>query len=157
MIEVEIDLWEVEADVRCITTNGTVTENGENIMGGGCAYEASSRYPGLPRAYGHLIQHFGNHVYLMPTKQPLVMFPTKEEIYLGASEELILKSAAELKALTLVYGWARVALPRPGCGLGGLDWADVRPLLDQVLWEDNYIILSYPEVEHGLGSSSIGI
>lgn len=157
MIEQAIDLWEVEADVRCITTNGTVTHMGENVMGGGCAYEAAQRYPGLPRTYGHLIESLGNHVFLMPTRVPLLMFPTKEEIWLGASEELILKSAAELKALTLIYEWKRVALPRPGCGLGGLDWADVGPLIGQVLTEDTYIILSYPEVEHGLGSSSIGV
>jgi O-acetyl-ADP-ribose deacetylase (regulator of RNase III) len=149
MIEQQIDLWEVEADVRCITTNGTVTYKGENIMGGGCAREAAERYPNLPRVYGHMIEQYGNHVYLMPTKIPLVMFPTKPQIWESASLELVLGSCAELLALSVLYGWERVALPRPGCGLGGLDWNEVGPIVADILHEDRFIIIDYPEAANG--------
>lgn len=139
MREVNIDLWDFECDVRCITTNGTVTSDGRNIMGGGCAGEASERYPRIPYMHGTSIQLHGVHCYLFG---PLVMFPTKRHIDKRASFTLIKQSAYELNKLISIYRWQNVALPRPGCGLGGLRWEDVRPVLHDIL-DPSVTIIDY--------------
>jgi hypothetical protein len=153
MIEKEIDLWEIEVDVRCITTNGTVTSQGTNIMGGGCAKGAADRYPSLPYVYGSLIKNHGHHVFLIPVgpqvfrwNDSLVMFPTKETIKENASLETIERSALELDILAEIYGWNRIAVPRPGAGLGGLKWEDVKPILEPI-FDDRYIILDFPKAQ----------
>ncbi len=50
MIEQQINLWDADADnvLLCITTNGYVKNNGECVMGRGCALEAKTRWPDLP-------------------------------------------------------------------------------------------------------------
>lgn len=143
MIEVEQDLWSVEADVRCITTNGTVNAYNKNIMGAGCAKEAADKFPGLPLHLGWLISQHGNHVYLL---QPgLVSFPTKEDVRNPSTFSRVQDSTHELLTLAKLYGWKKIALPRPGCGLGGLDYEkNVRPMLNGLL-DDRFIIVDYPK------------
>lgn len=142
MIELQHDLWEVECDVRCITTNGIVTAAGTNIMGGGCAREAVERYPDVPWTLGALLKEHGNHVYLLGPK--LVSFPTIEHRLGRATRQRILTSTYELLSLTKLYGWKKVALPRPGAGLGGLNYERVvRPLLSGLL-DDRFLIVDFP-------------
>lgn len=144
MIEIEQDLWEVEANVRCVTTNGTVTAAGSNVMGAGCALEAAKRYPDAPWLLGAMIRAHGNHVYLLDSD--LVAFPTKEDVQERAKRMTILRSAYELLNLTNLYGWKKVALPRPGSGLGGLNYErNVRPLLSGLL-DDRFLIVDYPRI-----------
>lgn len=143
MIEQAIDLWEVEADVRCITTNGTVKDSGSNIMGGGCAYEAAMRFQWLPFSYGRAILDYGHRTFFFP-QFGLVMFPTKERIEDPASLDTIERSAKELVALANIYGWQKIAVPRPGAGLGGLNWEDVKPVLEP-LFDDRFIIIDFPK------------
>jgi len=50
--EDKINLWEYPADARVITTNGFVKNNGEAVMGRGCAREAARKYPRLPLFWG---------------------------------------------------------------------------------------------------------
>lgn len=140
MIEVQQDLWTVDADVRCVTTNGTVTADGLNVMGAGCAREAANFYPEAPHTLGALIQVHGNHVYLIGPK--LVAFPTKEDVRDRSTAGRVWQSAVELVALTNLYGWRKVALPRPGCGLGGLSWDDVRPMLVSSL-DERFILVDF--------------
>lgn len=39
------------------------------------------------------------------------------------------------------FGYSEVVLPRPGAGNGGLEWKDVRPILEEIL-DDRFTILS---------------
>lgn len=142
MIEVQQDLWSVEADVHCVTTNGTVTPTGLNVMGGGCAREAAMRYPDAPLALGGLIREHGNHVYLLAPG--LVAFPTKEDVRNPSTVERVSDSVYQLVSLADLYGWQRVALPRPGCGLGGLSWEnDVRDWITRRL-DGRFILVDFP-------------
>lgn len=143
MREVTADLWLVDCDVVCITTNGTVKSDGCNIMGGGCAREAVERYEHLPYLYGDLIKRFGHHVYWL-SGYDLVMFPTKDTISSPSTLTRILLSIKELTTLANLYEWEHIALPRPGCGLGGLDWeTEVKPALSFL--DDRFILVGYPE------------
>lgn len=166
MREVSADAWSVVCDVLCVTTNCTIKRTGSpqlgpgaNVMGGGIAGEAARRDPSLPFRYAELIEDFGHHVYLTTLvdsrnvqdicSRPVLMFPTKNEVWENSTEERIAQSLHETRALADIYGWKNIALPRPGAGLGGLDWhSHVRPFLigflDAVKKDDRFIIVSYP-------------
>lgn len=143
MIEVTGNLWTYPADVRVITTNGTVKKNGECVMGRGCAREAviGSRgncgsWPGLPHILGAAIQEYGNLVCYLgacvtPSTGLLYSFPVKHNWFDKADTKLIERSAKDLASL--VNDKSIVVLPRPGCGNGGLKWEDVKPVLDPIL------------------------
>jgi hypothetical protein len=45
MLEAKGNLWEHPADIRIITTNGTINSRGECVMGRGCALEARTAHP----------------------------------------------------------------------------------------------------------------
>lgn len=60
-----------------------------------------------------------------------------------ADLSIIRQSAEELVALTTTMRWARVVLPRPGCGAGALDWTTVEPLLQGIL-DDRFQVISFP-------------
>lgn len=141
MIEVQGDLWEIPADARAVTTNGTVMSNGELVMGGGCALEAAQRYPSMPKRLGYLVNHWGNHCYMLVEDDNLVLsFPTKGDVSKPSIPELIEQSAKEAVLHANEWHLNKVLIPRPGCGLGGLVWEDVRELLAPILDNRFYIV-----------------
>lgn len=142
MIEKVTDLWTEPADARCITTNGTITKTGALVMGGGVALAAKERHPQLPRIWGTLVQLHGNHVRLVVIGSELLFaFPTKEDVKEPSTIERVEKSAHELMAYMDKYPlFNKVLLPYPGCGLGGLRWRDVKPVLVPILDDRVWII-----------------
>jgi hypothetical protein len=136
--EITGNMWDIEADAYCITTNGFVKKNGEAVMGAGCAKEAATRYPSLPAVLGIHIKLRGNLVWLYEVTPPLLMFPVKHNWYEKADLELIVKSAVDLMKWVDGKQWQKVLLPRPGCGNGKLKWDDVKivlePILDNRIW-----------------------
>ena len=120
MIEVVGNLWDSEADVRVITTNGSVKKNGEAVMGRGCALEAKQRWPALAATLGTYITRFGNRVTYFQDYN-LFTFPVKHEWMQKADIDLI-KLSAEQLSLHALHSWEVILMPRPGCGNGGLQW-----------------------------------
>lgn len=146
MKQVTGNLWTLPADARCITTNGAVTKNGLAVMGRGVAAQAKSRWPGLPGILGESIQERGNHVADLwkPTGKPvLVSFPVKHHWREVADLDLIKRSCGELMDLADRLGLQAVLLPRPGCGNGRLDWAQVGPATAPLL-DDRVTIVHLP-------------
>lgn len=142
MREVEGDLWEFPAAARAVTTNGDCKMDGTAIMGRGIALQAKERYPFLPRQLGEKLKRHGNHVFDLGEWDGvrLFSFPTKHHWRDALSDmELIKQSCRELRGY--VKKGEIVAMPRPGCGNGGLAWAAVRPVLQELLPEDNFIIV----------------
>lgn len=142
MQEVKGDLWDYPADIRCITTNGFVKQNGACVMGRGCAKEARDKFPGIDKALGRAILTVGNHVNLLLEYGNIVSFPVKHTWNQQADPELIKRSAEELLILTNAYGWDTVVIPRPGCGNGGLKWENLKPLLEPIL-DDRFHIITF--------------
>lgn len=141
MREVSGNAWDVEFDVLCITTNCTIADNGRAVMGGGIAGEAAKMNAYLSRDYARLIRQHGHHVYLI---NDMLMFPTKNEVWESASIDRIIASIFETHILADLYGWDNILLPRPGSGLGGLDWhTEVKPEIALFL-DDRFIVVSYP-------------
>lgn len=141
MIEITGNLWNVEADVRVITTNGFIKKNGQAVMGRGCALEAAKKYVELPLQLGKLLNQFGNHCFYFETKS-LITFPVKHDWMDYADLNLIQRSAKELCELTNRYKFTNVVLPRPGCGNGGLEWQDVKPILEDQL-DDRFSVITF--------------
>lgn len=145
MLEVTGDLWTYPAEFRCITTNGVVNARGELVMGKGIALEAKRRYPSLPKLLGAAVQKQGNIpvMFMDGSCNGIISFPTKHHWRNPSDLDLIAESAE-----ALAY-WSRhdwdvppvIALPRPGCGNGGLDWErQVRPVLVDLL-NDNFVVV----------------
>ncbi len=160
-----VDLFEVDADAVCISTNGFVTSHGNAVMGRGCAKELADLFPDTPRILGTMIKRHGNIVQTIKVVDgtSVVAFPVKHVsgictgnnvvegakfrypkgctvpgFHLKASMELIVQSAHQLKQLADLNGWKSVVLPRVGCGAGELSWLVVKPMLDAIL--DNRFI-----------------
>lgn len=158
------DLFDMEGDALCITTNGFVKRNGECVMGRGIAKAIQEFYPNIPKDLGKLIKSKGNHVHLIyeEDETDILSFPVKPiskictshndyvshmKFNIGdtiagwackADIDIIKQSAYELVTLTDKMGYNTVLLPRAGCGAGELSWQDVKPILDNIL--DNRFI-----------------
>ena len=146
MKELLCDIWEIYDTnpnaICCITTNSTI-RNGCAVMGRGVALQAKKRWPSLPETWAMQLYKAGNHVALIGER--LLAFPVKREVRYKASMKLIYESLCELSYLRMLHEWTEVFLPRPGCGAGGLDWKDVRPLCKP--FHDWLIVVDRPRKE----------
>lgn len=144
MLEEFGDFWTLPGDLRCITTNGTLRNNGNAIMGKGVALQARKRYPDIEVRLGILLRYYGNHVFNLG--DGLISFPTKNHWKDNSDIKLIARSAQELvfliKNLDKNIPSRRVLMPRPGCGSGNLLWPDVKRVIQKILTDDRYIIIS---------------
>lgn len=155
MKECQGDLFSVNApwDWICIPTNGVVNSYGAAVMGKGVALEAKQRCPLIEDRLGYLLKYSGNHVYRLgcyfngPSYE-LLSFPTKHHWRDPSDLNLIIQSCKELRVLRYTFGWdrysgefPRIALPKVGCGNGGLRWEDVKPVLEEFLPEDTFIVI----------------
>lgn len=170
MIEVTGNLWAYPADVRVITTNGTVKRNGECVMGRGCALEAKQRWPEVPRLLGLHIKNpaLGNHVHFLITLsgdgtkvESLYSFPVKHNWNERADIALIRRSAQELVHQMNDLrdrGHKRdvIVMPRPGCGNGGLRWEDVKPILAPIL-DDRFHVITWGGSPRKYGSRPLSV
>lgn len=140
-----------------MTTNGVVKQDGCLVMGAGCALEALNRFParsgfpGVARLFGEAVSAEGNSVVvlrgeLIGESWDLVSFPVKHHYRDRAELSLIERSARRLVELADQRPqWRTVAVPRPGCGLGGRDWKrEVEPLLAGILDDRFLVVTSVP-------------
>ena len=141
MLEVPGDLWSYKADYRCIPTNGVVTSDGRLVMGAGVAKAALELSPWIDRMLGNYVKEKGNIPCILDGSR-LISFPTKSHWKGDSSLGLISDSAH------WIANWAKnnespiIVLPRVGCGLGGLRWDTVQPLLSQIFVEDNFVVVN---------------
>jgi len=143
-----------------VLTNGIVKTNGELVMGAGQAKLAATLFPSLPKYLGQYVKQYGNAPYVLQTtfsfpipdgingdrkdfERYLVSFPTKEHYRSDSDLELIQRSIHTLVHYVDTIGIQSCVIPRPGCGLGGLDWeSQVKPLLEAHL-DDRFSVISY--------------
>lgn len=159
------NIFEIDADAVCVTTNGFVKRNGEGVMGAGIAKQMKDMFPDLPKLLGNSIKKFGNEVNVLCRVDGthLVAFPTKDSsgiadgtnvvphasymlgafvpgFHLKSTLQRIEQSCKELVWLTDFHNYKTVLLTRAGCGNGGLDWNDVKPVMAKLL-DDRFIIV----------------
>jgi O-acetyl-ADP-ribose deacetylase (regulator of RNase III) len=106
------------------------------VMGGGIALEFKNRYPDMFISYKLVCNNkmlVPGTVHTFPsgdlTKQPhIINFPTKTD--LSPSKLIyVMLGLPTLVSECQRLGVRSVAIPALGCGLGGLDWEDVKELI----------------------------
>jgi hypothetical protein len=142
MIEITGNMWDIPADLRFVTTNGNYQMRHDvpyAIMGGGCAKEAKDRYSFSDAILGGRLHQYGNHCYRLA--KDLASFPTKDNYWEKSKLDLIWRSCGEAVTLITNLGYKKVLLPRPGVGLGGLDWEEVKPIVSEL--DDRFHIVTW--------------
>ena len=145
MNEIRGNLWAYynNGEWVCITTNGTVKGNGDNVMGGGCAFEALQYSPSLSRRLGKALTEVGNIPIAFPDLR-IITFPVKDDVRKDADISLIILSAQKLIQQIDYFNIKKIYIPHPGCGLGNLDWKDVKKELEPI-FDDRFIIVTFVE------------
>jgi hypothetical protein len=155
------NLWEDPAPILCFTSNSILNTHGELVMGRGSAAEAKQHCPTLPSQYGRLLQERGlvggvyGVLWRKTSRQTphgwgacyLLALQTKRHWRDPSSQPLIAYSLGclvTLLATVPVLQHGDVALPFPGIGAGGLDPAQVRPLLAWL--PERCTVYQYPAV-----------
>lgn len=131
----DIFALEVDALVNPVNTVG--------IMGAGLAAQFKKRYPGNYDAYRRACKRgdlrvgsmFVFDLGMLSQPRYIVNFPTKAH-WRDASQMAYIKNGlADLRRTVESYRIQSLALPMIGCGLGGLDWNDVRPMIVSIFKE----------------------
>ena len=125
-----------------VTTNGIVKSNGLAVMGAGVAKAFAQCYPQLPSILGQKLLASGNRVhYLLDLGNiDIFSFPTKHHWRVPADLGLIVTSARTLAVLATSRADCTFVLTKPGCGLGGLSWSEVKDAISPILPDNCWII-----------------
>lgn len=116
--------------------------NALGVHGAGLAKQFAKRFPNACSDFSHLCRvtkvEAGTVYYYedRSTSHDVLFFVTKEHWRYPSRIEWITYGLIELVQSYEVLGAAgitSIALPALGCGLGGLDWRDVRPLMESYL------------------------
>lgn len=105
------------------------------VMGKGLALQAKERWPGLEHYYRlHArVQLLRPGVPTISPYRPMgtnyVFFPTKDHWRNPSQLEWIEQGLDHLIILWRREGFSSIAVPPLGCGLGGLSWSEVHPLI----------------------------
>lgn len=122
------------------------TVNCVGVMGKGVALEFKRRWPENFKAYKKLCDDkkivpgcvfiFENNDFLGGGKHRyLINFPTKQHWKAKSKIEYVRDGLVDFVSQVRNLGIKSVALPPLGCGNGGLDWSEVRPLIEESLNE----------------------
>lgn len=116
------------------------TVNTEGVMGKGIALQFKQAFPSMYRDYnsaakaGNVVlgkMHVVDLGALAEGPQWIINFPTKKHWKSKSRISDIEAGLADLVKTIKKLGIASIAVPPLGCGYGGLDWKDVRPLIEQ--------------------------
>ena len=160
-------IYEDGVDAICITTNGMYLTDGRAAMGGGCAGVCAKRWPETAFRLGKCLKNFLTNVpfvigaldidgeYIEPNlkmikerkfKCLIFSYPTIDNLMDGAKIKLIENSAKELKSLVDRFSLKGIMVPRPGVGIGGLTWGDVKPVIEPYM-DDRFTVVSFEHEE----------
>lgn len=125
-----------EADVQALVN----TVNTVGVMGKGIALQFSRQFPEIMPIYeaacksGSLVVGTVQTIPLsrltgMSGPQFIINFPTKKHWKGNSKLEYIESGLQSLRDEIAKHGITSIAVPPLGCGLGGLEWSDVRKLI----------------------------
>lgn len=138
----------LQAPTECLVN----TVNAKGIMGKGIALQFKRAYPENFKAYERACKAgdvaIGKmHVFpvgAMTNPRYIINFPTKNHWRSNSRIEDIEAGLDDLVKVIENLGINSIAVPPLGCGNGGLDWADVHPLIvrtfeERLPWVDVYL------------------
>ncbi|QJD96390.1 macro domain-containing protein [Mucilaginibacter robiniae] len=134
---------QAEALVNAVNTVG--------VMGKGIALQFRHQFPENYKAYKDAVDQgelTTGKVQVVPIAgmgkiKYIVNFPTKQHWRSPSKILWIKEGLADLCAQIINYHISSIALPALGCGNGGLDWAVVKPIMEQYLSNLNADIIIY--------------
>lgn len=134
------------------------TVNCVGVMGKGVALEFKKRWPDNFKEYrkrcdakelapGQMVIFDTKELFTSEGPRYLVNFPTKNHWRAKSKFSYIEDGLDALREEIKAYGIKSIAIPPLGCGNGGLDWADVKPLIISKLsdLEDIEIVVFTPK------------
>jgi O-acetyl-ADP-ribose deacetylase (regulator of RNase III) len=125
----DADLFDIPADAIVNPVNCV------GVMGKGIALEIKKRYPKSYRAYkvacecGHLRPGVLFYVAGQGGERSIVHFASKDHWRQPSKLEWVQAGLEDLRRHYTAWGLKSIAMPQLGCGLGKLNWEDVRPLI----------------------------
>lgn len=112
--------------------------NTVGVMGGGLALQFKETYPEMMDRYvndctsGVLIP--GKLTFYQTNDNKIVCsFPTKEHYYYPSLIKYVEAGLIDFTKQYSIQNIKSAAFPKLGCGLGGLDWDQVKPLMEMYL------------------------
>jgi O-acetyl-ADP-ribose deacetylase (regulator of RNase III)/uncharacterized protein YwgA len=135
------------------------TVNCVGVMGKGVALEFKKRWPANFKAYKKLCdakELSPGEMFIFDTKelfapegpQYLINFPTKAHWRQKSKLSFVEDGLDALRETIEKNGIKSIAIPPLGCGNGGLDWAEVKPLIESKLSDlQNVKIIVFPPKE----------
>lgn len=113
------------------------TVNTVGIMGKGLALEFKTRYPEMFKEYQKVcndnLLDIGKLFLWKKEDKWVLLFPTKKHWRSPSKLDYIEKGLEKFVQSYDELGIESIAFPKLGCGNGGLDWADVKPLMEKYL------------------------
>ena len=117
------------------------TVNTVGVMGKGIALMFKEAFPQNTRAYEEACKRkelitgrmFVTENLALHGPRWVINFPTKRHWRQPSKLEWIVEGLQDLRRVIVEKKIRSVAVPPLGCGNGGLDWADVRPAIEQAL------------------------
>lgn len=123
------------------------TVNTVGVMGKGVALEFKKRYPNMFDNYKELCDRhlldIGTLYLWREAEKWVLLFPTKKHWRNPSKIEYIEKGLQKFVDNWDKLGTHTIAFPRLGCGNGGLDWNEVKPLMEKYLSRIPMQILVY--------------
>lgn len=119
------------------------------VMGKGLAKEFAKRFPEIIEPYkmdceSGTIRLGWVKLYYVKEGRRVVCFPTKGHWMSRSSLQDIDDALFSLRVLAIQHGLESMAIPALGCGLGGLQWKDVQPMISENLGDLNCMTWVYP-------------
>ena len=113
------------------------TVNTVGVMGKGLAHELKARHPEMFRSYKRICDQklldIGKLWLWRSSSQWILNFPTKKDWRRPSRIEYVEAGLKKFVDQFESKGIREIAFPRLGCGNGGLDWEEVRPLMQSYL------------------------
>lgn len=127
----------LSADVEALVN----TVNCVGVMGRGIALQFKKSYPdnfleyasAVKRGEVQLGKMFVHRTGMMTNPQFIINFPTKYHWKEKSNLQSVVDGLDDLRGVLSQLTIRSVAIPPLGCGLGGLDWDDVKPAIESAL------------------------
>jgi len=132
------NLWDLrernpQQNAVVVTINTCHKKNGDAVMGAGIAKEAAILFPTLPSLLGKCLRDSPNkHVWYW-VENNLFLLVTKLDWRYPSNMNLLRTSLTAMSNIILPNDNLNILMPKIGCGLGGLNWNEVKPLIYCIL------------------------
>lgn len=128
----------IEGDIFCSPAQTIVnTVNTVGVMGKGVALEFKLRYPEMFRNYRNACEKglfkMGSLMLQYEADHWILLFPTKENWRNPSKLDYIEKGLIKFVDTYAEKNITSIAFPKLGCGNGGLEWKNVKQLMEKYL------------------------